>query len=134
MEKIKYVWKRIKRRILKAILHFLVLVVYRPKKVGTKNIPKEGSYILCANHVHALDAPSLVLSMRREVIFIAKEELFKNGFFRWLGHTFDVIAIKRGSGDIDAMKLAFKAIKQGKLLRFVPRRNKKRNGKRRKTT
>lgn len=132
MEKIKYILKRIQRRIVKAILHFLVVVVYRPKLIGTKNIPKEGSYILCANHVHALDAPSFVLSLKREVIFIAKEELFKNGFFRWLGNIFDVIAIKRGKGDIDAMKAAFKALKQGKLLRIVSRRNKKRYGKRRK--
>lgn len=134
MEKIKYKLKRIKRRIVKAILLFLVVIVYRPKHVGLKNIPKEGSYILCANHLHALDAPSLVLSLKREVIFIAKEELFKNKFFRWLGNTFDVIAIKRGAGDIDAMKSAFKALKQGKLLRIISRRNKKWNGKRGKTT
>ena len=120
MEKIKYIYKRAKRKVVKAFLHFLVLIVYRPKKVGEKNIPKEGGYIICANHVHALDAPSLVLSMRREVIFIAKEELFKNAFFKWLGNTFDVIAIKRGKGDIDAMKLAFKAIKQNKLLGLFP--------------
>lgn len=120
MDKIKYAYKRTKRKIVKAFLHFLVLVVYRAKKVGENNIPKEGSYIICANHVHALDAPSLVLSLRREVIFIAKEELFKNKFFKWLGETFDVIAIKRGKGDIDAMKLAFKAIKNEKLLGIFP--------------
>lgn len=120
MEKVKYVYKRVKRKIIKAFLHFLVLVVYRAKKVGEKNIPKEGSYIICANHVHALDAPTLVLSLKREVIFIAKEELFENCILKWLGDAFDVIAIKRGKGDIDAMKLSFKAIKQGKLLGLFP--------------
>ena len=49
MDKIKYAYKRTKRKIVKAFLHFLVLVVYRAKKVGENNIPKEGSYIICAN-------------------------------------------------------------------------------------
>lgn len=120
MKKIKYVLKRITRKIIKVFLHFLVLIVYRPKKIGEENIPKEGKYILCANHVHALDAVALVLSLKREVIFIAKEELFKNPIFRFLGNTFDVIAIKRGTGDIEAMKLSFKALKQGKLLGLFP--------------
>ena len=111
---------RINKRISKAIIYFLVWIVYRPKKVGEKNIPKEGSYIICGNHIHALDAVVLVSSLKREVIFIAKEELYKNAFFSWLGHTFDVIAIKRDSADIDAMKSSFKALKQGKILGLFP--------------
>ncbi len=111
---------RIKKRIAKAIIYFLVWIVYRPKKVGEKNIPKEGSYIICGNHVHSLDAVVLVSSLKREVIFIAKEELYKNPFFAWLGHTFDVIAIKRDSADMDAMKSSFKALKQGKVLGLFP--------------
>ena len=63
---------------------------------------------------------SLVLCTKREIIFIAKEELFENKFIAWLGRTFDVIAIKRGTGDIEAMKSAFKALKKGKLLGIFP--------------
>ena len=120
MEKVKYMYKRVKRKIVKIILHFLVMIIYRPKKVGEKNIPKKGPYILCPNHVHALDAVTLVLCNKREIIFIGKEELFENKFIAWLGRTFDVIAIKRESADIEAMKLSFKALKQGKLLGLFP--------------
>ncbi len=120
MEKVKKTGHRIKKRIWKAILHFVAIIYARPKKVGEENIPKEGNYIICANHVHALDAPVLVLTLKREVIFIAKEELFKNKFLKWLGNTFDVISIKRDSADIEAMKLSFKALKQKKLLGLFP--------------
>ena len=120
MEKVKYIYKRVKRKIVKVVLHFLVMIIYRPKKVGEKNIPKEGPYILCPNHIHALDAVALVLCSKREIIFIGKEELFENKFIAWLGRTFDVIAIKRESADIEAMKLSFKALKQGKLLGIFP--------------
>lgn len=120
MEKFKQTVHIIKKKILKAILHFVAIIYARPKKVGEKNIPKEGNYIICANHVHALDAPVLVLSLKREVIFIAKEELFKNKLLKWLGKAFDVIAIKRDSADMEAMKLSFKALKQGKILGLFP--------------
>lgn len=120
MEKLKYVYKRVKRKIVKVVLHLLVMIIYRTKKVGEKNIPKEGPYILCPNHVHALDAVVLVVCNKREIIFIGKEELFENKFIAWLGRTFDVIAIKRESADIEAMKLSFKALKQGKLLGIFP--------------
>ena len=72
------------RKILKPILKLLVLIVYRVKRVGDENIPKDGKYIIFANHVHALDAVALVLTTKRKIIMIAKEELFKNPILAWL--------------------------------------------------
>ena len=109
-----------KRKIVKAILHFLVQIIYRAKKVGEENVPKEGRYIIFANHVHALDAVVLVLTSKRKIVMIAKEELFKNPFLAWLGKTFDVIPIKRGTGDIDAMKSSFKALKNEEIIGIFP--------------
>lgn len=108
------------RKIVKAILHFLVLIVYRVKKVGEKNLPKDGKYIIFANHVHALDAVAMVVTSRRKIIMIAKEELFKNPIIAWLGRTFEVIPIKRGTGDIDAMKKSIKALKNGDVIGIFP--------------
>lgn len=120
MEKVKNIYRVVRRRIIKAILYFIAVIYARPKKVGEKNIPKKGNYIICANHVHALDAPVLVLSLKRQLVFIAKEELFKIKMLKWLAKCFDVIAIKRDSADMDAMKKSFKALKQGKLLGLFP--------------
>lgn len=72
------------RRVIKAFLYFLCLIVYRVKKVNESNIPKEGSFIICANHVHALDAPVMVLASKRKIQMIAKEELFENPILAWL--------------------------------------------------
>ena len=72
------------KKIVNAFLYFLCLVVYRVKKVHEENVPKEGSYIICANHVHALDAPVMVLSSKRDIRMIAKEELFQNPLLAWL--------------------------------------------------
>ncbi len=81
---------------------------------------KNGKFIIFANHVHALDSVALVLTSKRKIVMIAKEELFKNPILNWLGKVFDVIPIKRGSGDIDAMKKALKALKKDEILGIFP--------------
>ena len=108
------------RKIIKGFIYFLCLIVYRVKKVGEENVPKTGSYIICGNHVHALDAVALVVSAKRKIIFVAKEELYKNKFIKWLGGVFDVITIKRNSGDIDAIKKCMKVLKTDEILGIFP--------------
>jgi len=108
------------RFILKPILHLAALIIYRVKKVGEKNIPQNGRYILCGNHVHALDAPVIVVVAKRRIRFIAKEELYKNKIYKWIGGVFDVITIKRGSADMDAMKKSIKALNNEEMIGIFP--------------
>lgn len=108
------------RRILKPILHFVAILIYRVKKVGEENVPKEGAFVLCGNHVHALDAPAIVLSAKRKVVFIAKSELFKNPILKWLANVFDIIPVKRGKQDLESMKRSLKAIAKGEILGIFP--------------
>lgn len=108
------------RAFIKVVLFIYTKIVYRIKIVGYENVPKEGKVILCANHVHAMDSVAWVVNSKRHINMIAKEELFKNAFFAWLGKIFDVIAIKRGSSDIDAMKRAFKVLKNDGIIGIFP--------------
>ena len=108
------------RKILKAILHFVAIVIYRVKKVGEENVPNEGAFVLCGNHVHALDAAAIVLSSKRKVVFVAKAELFKNPVLNWLGKVFDIIPVKRGKQDLESMKRSLKAISKGEILGIFP--------------
>lgn len=108
------------KKVFKGFLHFIALVIYRVKKVGEENIPKEGKYILCGNHVHALDAPVIVVTAKRDIRFVAKEELYKNPFIRFIANTFDVIKIKRNTADTDAIKEILKALKSGQIVGIFP--------------
>lgn len=108
------------RKIVKSFLHFLIFVVYRAKKIGEENVPKEGKYILCGNHVHALDAPVIVLTSKRHIRFVAKEELFESLYIRILGKIFDVIKIKRDSADMDAIREMLKTLKNNEILGLFP--------------
>lgn len=109
-----------KQKIVKKILYFIAIVVYRVRRSGEENIPTEGAYIICGNHVHALDAPIMVLSSKRKIRFVAKEELYKYRIIKWLGTLFEVITIKRGNADIDATKKILKSLKEGYLVGIFP--------------
>ncbi|MBR6504846.1 MAG: 1-acyl-sn-glycerol-3-phosphate acyltransferase [Clostridia bacterium] len=108
------------RKFIKVILHFVALIIYRVKKVGEENVPKEGAFVLCGNHVHALDAPAIVLTAKRKVIFLAKAELFKNPILKWLADVFDIIPVNRGKQDLESMKRSLKAISKGEILGIFP--------------
>lgn len=112
--------KLIQRKIVKGILHFFCLALYRVRKVGEENVPKEGAYILCANHVNFLDPLVLVTVSKRHMNMMGKIELLNNPFLYWLGYLFDVIPVKRDSQDIDSIKRSLKVLKEGQLLAIYP--------------
>ena len=111
-------WKKFVRKIVKVVLRTAYRIAYRVKISG--DVPKEGSYVLCCNHINYLDAAAIVLFNKRKVNFVAKEDLFTHGVLMWLGHLFDAIPIKRNMQDIDAMKRCLKALKNGELLGIFP--------------
>ena len=111
-------WKKFLRAVIKGILRTIYRIVFRVKIKG--EVPNEGAYVICSNHINYLDAAAIVLFNKRKVNFVAKEDLFKNEFLMWLGHLFDVIPIKRNMQDIDAMKRCLKVLKNNELLGIFP--------------
>lgn len=80
----------------------------------------EGPVIICANHLNMWDAVGLVTCSKRRIRFIAKEDLFHYKFLNWLAHIFDIIPIKRGMRDMEAMKTNLRALKNGEALGIFP--------------
>lgn len=111
-------WKLQEQKIVKAFLRGIYRLVFRVKIIG--EVPKEGAYILCANHINYLDAAAVVLFNKRQVSFVAKEDLFRFKPLRWLAHLFDIIPIKRNMQDMEAMKRCLKYLKSGRILGIFP--------------
>lgn len=113
-------WKKIERAIIKGLIYSFYKIVFRIEKIGEENIPENEPVIICANHLNMWDAVGLVVSTKRKVNFVAKENLFDNRFLNWIAHVFDVIPIKRGMRDIEAMKRCLKTLKDGQILGIFP--------------
>lgn len=112
--------KKVVRKIVKSFLAGLYHIAYRIEIRGTENLPKQGAYIICGNHVNTLDAAAIVLLSKSKIRFIGKYELFKSRILRWLAHLFDIIPIKRNMQDMEAMKRCLKALKNEEILGIFP--------------
>lgn len=114
--------KQIGRVIVRTAIRLYFVVVYRVKVEGTENIPKDKSQplIYCGNHRTYADPPLIVVTAKRHVRFLAKEELRKNPFFAFLGVVFDGIYVKRDSKDVTALKTTLKALKNGESIALFP--------------
>lgn len=113
-------WKKFERATIKAILHAFYKIVFRMEKVNEENLPMDEPVIVCANHLNYWDAVGLVVCSKKRIRFIAKEDLFNHRFLNWIAHVFDVIPIKRGMRDLEAMKMCVKALKNGETLGIFP--------------
>ena len=111
--------KRITRKTIKVFLASLYHIVYRVKKTGLENLEGEG-YIICSNHINYLDAAAIVLLNKKKIRFVAKSDLYRFPIISFLGHTFDVIPIKRGKNDLASIKMCLKALKNNEILGIFP--------------
>lgn len=112
--------EKIIRVIVRTVIRIYFAIVYRAKVIGTENIPKEGPLIYCGNHRSYADPPLIVVTAKRHVRFLAKEELKKNPLFAFLGVVFGGIYVKRDSKDVSALKTTLKALKNGECVALFP--------------
>jgi 1-acyl-sn-glycerol-3-phosphate acyltransferase len=74
-------------------------------RVTGRNKLVPGPQILASNHVCNFDPLLVGLGARREIHFLAKEELFTaSRLFAWLIHTYNAWPVRRGGADSSAIK------------------------------
>ena len=116
----KEFFKKIGRGIVKGAIYAYCKIVYRMKVVGKENIPKSGQVIICGNHKSFLDPPAIEVTCGRYTRFLAKEELTRHLFLKFLGYVFDAILVKRDSKEVTAIKESLKTLKNGDCLALFP--------------
>lgn len=68
---------RLAYTIVERTLRPLFMRVYRVRIIGGENVPPAGACVLAANHDSIMDGFFLAISTRRQVRFMAKNELYK---------------------------------------------------------
>ena len=112
--------KVIPREIIKFFMFLYCKIVYRVKVVGKENIPSSGALIFCGNHRSLLDPPLIVVTTKRQIHFIAKDELRKVFILRVLNIFFEVIFVKRDAKDISSLKTGIKYLREGGCIGLFP--------------
>lgn len=90
----------------KRLLFPFYRLVYRIRVVGRENLPASGPALLCSNHIAAKDPVLLGVVLRRQVFYMAKEELFRNPFIGAVLRALGAFPVARGTGGADALKNA----------------------------
>ena len=112
--------KNIIKSIVRGAIYIWCKVYYRAEIIGLENIPKEGPLIFCGNHRTYLDPPLMVATAKRDMKFLAKEELYNNKFLAFLGWVFEAIPVKRDEKDVSAIKTSLKFLKSGQCIGLFP--------------
>ena len=106
--------------IVRGAIYIWCKLYYRAEILGLENVPKDGALIFCGNHRSYLDPPLMLATAKRDMRFLAKEDLYKNKFLAFLGWVFEAIPVKRDAKDVSAIKTSLKYLKQGDCLALFP--------------
>ena len=100
----------------------IVKLLTRMHIEGKENIPKEGNFLLCANHYSNMDAVVLAAAFprKRQLHFMAKIELFKVPFVRGLVTALGAIKVDRFASDVGAIKNTINTLKDNKVVGIFP--------------
>ena len=107
----------------------LVRYLYRLRATGTEHLPREGGFVLAANHTSSFDPWPLGLPLfpRRYLRFMAKSELY------WwpLRHLLaggGAFPVRRGLADREAIRTAVELVRKGEIVVMFPEGTRKRKG------
>lgn len=95
-------------------------LIFRVKISGSENVPADGAFILCSNHLSNWDPPLLQGFVKRRIYFMAKDELFHIFGLGLVLKLIKAIPVKRSGSDIAAIKAAIKVLKDDEVLGIFP--------------
>jgi 1-acyl-sn-glycerol-3-phosphate acyltransferase len=95
--------------------------LFRLRAVGVENLPRDGGFVLAANHISNFDPWALGIPLwpRRYLRFMAKSELFwwPLGPLIRAGGAFKV---RRGERDVEAINTAVELVRAGHIVVMFP--------------
>jgi 1-acyl-sn-glycerol-3-phosphate acyltransferase len=111
----------------RAVVAPLARVLWRPKVVGRRNVPKHGAVILASNHRSFIDSPAITILAPRRVSLLAKNSYFTGAGFRGaVSRVFfasiGAIGVERGAGAAaqQALDLGLARLEAGEAFAIYP--------------
>lgn len=103
----------------KRVLFKTIIKLFRIKLVNPE-CESETPVLMCSNHMSLLDPVAIITTMKHEIKFMAKKELFKIPLVGWVIKVFGAFPVNRGGADLNAMKTAIGLLKNGNYVGMFP--------------
>ena len=113
----------------KAIAKLFLKILYRIKVVGDISLPEDSGYIICSNHINAIDPVLIGCFMKRQMSFMGKKELFKIPILSWIFRKLGGFPVDRGKGDVVAVKTAIEILQSKNVMVMFPEGTRSKTGK-----
>lgn len=117
------------QRIINAILRPLVALLLPYDVEGQANMPAKGPVIAMMNHINLLDVIMPAMFLPRDVVMLAKAELFWAPVLSLFVRAYGPIPVRRGELDLHAVRLSLEVLKRGQVLCVAPEGTRSEHGK-----
>ena len=106
-------------KIVRPLVSFLIHFLFRVEVIGLENIPRKGRILLAGNHTKWLDPVMLVGVVKRQVHFLAKEELF-HGKTKFIAKGMGCVPVNRKIHDKNALESAYQFLEKELCIGIFP--------------
>jgi 1-acyl-sn-glycerol-3-phosphate acyltransferase len=115
-----------------AISGWLLRIVGGGRVEGLEHVPRQGPFILVANHRSLADPPILGWAVGhhvgRVVHFMAKDEMHRWPIMGWLADRSGVFFVRRGEGDRSAQRAALQLLAEARPIAIFPEGTRSKDG------
>jgi 1-acyl-sn-glycerol-3-phosphate acyltransferase len=107
------------------VCHYMLRVMFdmffRGEVAGLQNLPKQGGFLLAANHASFIDPPMIGCHLSRQIAYFARKTLWNGRLAAWWLDTVGTIPVDRDGGqDVSAIKRVLRALKDERGLILFP--------------
>jgi len=111
------------------VVKFGTKILCRIDAPDIQKVPARGPLIVVSNHTGQIEVAVFFGQLHpRPMTAWGKAEAWDSAFFRWLFNLWGVVPVRRGEGDIQALRAAVKALDNGYIFGVAPEGTRNRTG------
>jgi len=119
---------RLYYRAMRFLAQWVMVIYFRGRVFGLKNVPASGPVVLACNHQSFFDPVSTTLALYREGSYMARDSLFRNPVFKRLIESLNAFPVRRGAADVSAVKEMLRRLSAGRIVVVFPEATRTRDG------